>query len=90
MDAADCGLLESDVSPLSALLDGEAVPIMKREWSGYSVFALFFDLWYHSRLTGISRLWTWTLDSKTLDFGPSISPKHTPEIALILNCARVH
>ncbi len=35
-------------------------------------------------LTGISRLWTWTLDPETVDFGLNFSPEHTAKIALIL------
>ena len=36
----------------------------------------------HLRLTGISRLWTWTLDPETVDFGLDFSPEHTAKIAL--------
>ncbi len=35
-------------------------------------------------LTGISRLWTWTLDPETVDFGLDFSPEHTAKIALNL------
>ena len=34
-------------------------------------------------LTGISRLWTWTLDPETADFGLDFSQEHTAKIALI-------
>ncbi len=45
------------------------------------------------QFTGISRLWTWTLDSETVDSGLNFSPKDRAKIALILNngnCDRVH